>query len=178
MFESDEKYGSDMLIRSFWVGVRILLVVNLALVVFLVYRWKSYESFDLARFEQFQKGGLETSISDNHEEKSEESDSFVLYRQGLEGRDYFQNFFEKEKWGAGSESGRNKEKNDLELKDLIEIKGVLLEEKSPQLIVESKTTGKVYFLNVSAQVEGAQLVEINESKATFLYHQERVEFKL
>lgn len=62
-----------------------------------------------------------------------------------------------------------------ELESIIRVAGIVVDRLNSQVIVEDLESGVTLFLSEGNQVKGAQLIEIHETKAVFMYDQQRVE---
>jgi hypothetical protein len=65
--------------------------------------------------------------------------------------------------------------NGADLKSVIRLAGIVLDKTNPQAIVEDLVSGETVFLSKDGVIKDATLIDLDETKATFLYQNQRVE---
>ncbi|MCB9747413.1 MAG: hypothetical protein H6755_03300 [Candidatus Omnitrophica bacterium] len=102
---------------------------------------------------------------------------FNYYQGELDKRNFFEAPWEKPQIEKREEQVKEPPKPKIDLKTLINLVGIVLDD-DPKAVIEDLKTQETVFLSIGQEINEAKLIEIHEEKIIFLYHEEKQEIFL
>lgn len=151
---------------------RVFVLVSICSLAFLIYKYFELEKVQSqkVRVEPATDGAVSNDVASNLIVNPEEF--FTAVPEVAVTRDIFEAPWEKPQEAVvpGQEAVVGPD-----LKTVVRVAGIVLDQSNSQVIVEDLVSGETVFLSKGQEIKGAQLTEIFENKAVFLYQNQNVE---